>query len=121
MLVIELSDIATRLKELFNRVPPKKRGRGADALPSSEVGRTSKFETHVSASKMTKPVLTNVERDPADLRPWPNNPRRHSKKQLRILADNMRRFGPTNPALIDENNTILAGHARTGSSPVDWA
>ncbi len=61
---------------------------------------------------MSKAVLTNVERDPAELRPWPNNPRRHSKKQLRLLADNMRRFGPTSPALIDENNTILAGHAR---------
>ena len=28
------------------------------------------------------------------------------------MADNMRRFGPTSPALIDEHGTILAGHAR---------
>ena len=29
VVVIELSDIATRLKELFDRVPPKRRGRSA--------------------------------------------------------------------------------------------
>ena len=36
VLVIELSDIATRLKELFDRVPPKKRGRSAIDRPNSE-------------------------------------------------------------------------------------
>ncbi len=81
-------------------------------LPSNRAEERQDLKPMMSTSKMAKPVLTNVERDPAELRPWPNNPRRHSKKQLRVLADNMRRFGPTSPALIDENNTILAGHAR---------
>lgn len=38
---------------------------------------------------------------PADLRPWAKNARKHSKKQLRQIADSIREFGFTNPVLID--------------------
>jgi DNA modification methylase len=58
------------------------------------------------------PLITNVERDPKALKPFPNNPRKHPKKQISQLERNMGRFGPTNPAIIDECDTILAGHAR---------
>ena len=46
------------------------------------------------------------------LRPWPKNSRTHSRKQVRQIADSIRRFGFTNPVLIDSDNMILAGHAR---------
>jgi DNA modification methylase len=46
------------------------------------------------------------------LRPWAKNARTHSKKQLRQIADSIRRFGFTNPVLIDGQHTILAGHGR---------
>lgn len=46
------------------------------------------------------------------LRPWARNARTHSKKQLRQIADSIRVFGFTNPVLIDEDGTILAGHGR---------
>jgi ParB-like nuclease domain len=46
------------------------------------------------------------------LRPWACNARTHSKKQLRQIADSIRTFGFTNPVLIDEGNSILAGHGR---------
>ncbi|SHL76358.1 DNA modification methylase [Paracoccus solventivorans] len=49
---------------------------------------------------------------PVDLRPWAKNARKHSKKQLRQIADSIREFGFTNPVLIDEAHTILAGHGR---------
>lgn len=49
---------------------------------------------------------------PADLRPWAKNARKHSKKQLRQIAASIREFGFTNPVLIDEAHTILAGHGR---------
>lgn len=49
---------------------------------------------------------------PAELRPWVKNARKHSKKQLRQIADSIREFGFTNPVLIDEAHTILAGHGR---------
>lgn len=56
--------------------------------------------------------MTNVERDPKALVPFPDNPRTHPKKQIRFLQDSITRFGATNPAIIDEGDTILAGHAR---------
>ncbi len=46
------------------------------------------------------------------LRPWARNARTHSKKQINQLAESMRTFGFTNPVLIDNENTILAGHGR---------
>ena len=49
---------------------------------------------------------------PASLKPWANNARTHSKKQLRQIADSIELFGFTNPVLIDGNDTILAGHGR---------
>ncbi len=47
-----------------------------------------------------------------DLSPWARNARTHSKKQVRQIADSIERFGFTNPVLIDEARTILAGHGR---------
>lgn len=49
---------------------------------------------------------------PEQLRPWARNARTHSKKQVRQIADSIKTFGFTNPVLIDENATILAGHGR---------
>ena len=46
------------------------------------------------------------------LRPWPRNARIHSRKQIRQIAESIRRFGFTNPVLIDGDNRILAGHGR---------
>jgi DNA modification methylase len=49
---------------------------------------------------------------PQDLRPWAKNARTHSKKQLRQIAASIQTFGFTNPVLIDQAGTILAGHGR---------
>ena len=46
------------------------------------------------------------------LRPHERNPRTHTKKQIRQIADSIRRFGFTNPVLVDESNSIIAGHGR---------
>lgn len=46
------------------------------------------------------------------LRPWERNARTHSKKQVRQIAESIRRFGFTNPILIDGEKRILAGHGR---------
>jgi DNA modification methylase len=54
-----------------------------------------------------------LERLPINqLRPWPRNARIHSRKQIRQIAESIRRFGFTNPVLIDGENRILAGHGR---------
>jgi DNA modification methylase len=46
------------------------------------------------------------------LRPNKRNTRTHSGKQIRQIAESIRRFGWTYPILIDEENAILAGHGR---------
>jgi DNA modification methylase len=43
---------------------------------------------------------------------WPRNARTHSRKQIRQIAESIRRFGFTNPVLIDAEDRILAGHGR---------
>jgi DNA modification methylase len=48
----------------------------------------------------------------AALKPRENNPRKHSKKQIRKLADAIRQFGFKSVILIDHDNTIIAGHGR---------
>ncbi len=48
----------------------------------------------------------------SDLKPYARNARTHSAAQLKLLADSIRTFGFTNPALIDADNTLIAGHGR---------
>ncbi|MGC2774606.1 MAG: DNA methyltransferase [Bradyrhizobium sp.] len=48
----------------------------------------------------------------ASLRPYPGNARRHSKKQVRQIAESIRRFGFTNPVLVSDQGEIIAGHGR---------
>lgn len=42
----------------------------------------------------------------------PRNARTHSKKQIRQIAASIEAFGFTNPVLIDETGTLIAGHGR---------
>ncbi len=53
---------------------------------------------------------------PRKLKPYPRNARQHSNKQIEQLAEAIKRFGFTAPALIDEANMILAGHARVSAA-----
>jgi len=46
-----------------------------------------------------------------DLKPFPNNPRRHPESQIARLMKSIDLVW-TNPILIDESATILAGHCR---------
>ena len=55
---------------------------------------------------------TIEERQIEALRPYAGNARTHSKRQIRQIEDSIRRFGFTNPVLIADDDTILAGHGR---------
>ena len=46
------------------------------------------------------------------LHPDARNPRTHSKRQIRQIADSIRAFGFTNPILVDEKGSVMAGHGR---------
>src|SRR6266513_536972 len=48
----------------------------------------------------------------AALRPYSRNARTHSKKQIRQIADSIRKFGFTNPVLISDDDEIIAGHGQ---------
>jgi hypothetical protein len=47
-----------------------------------------------------------------DLKVSSTNAKRHPPKQVKMIAENIRAFGFTNPLLIDEHNNIIAGHGR---------
>ncbi len=53
-----------------------------------------------------------VQRDITLLKPHARNARTHSKKQISQIARSIRKFGFTNPILIDEQDRIIAGHGR---------
>jgi len=46
------------------------------------------------------------------LKPRPGNPRTHTQKQIKQLAQSIAEFGFVNPILIDRNDFIVAGHGR---------
>lgn len=47
-----------------------------------------------------------------DLIPYANNAKKHSDEQIAKLAKSMATFGFTNPILIANDNSVIAGHAR---------
>ena len=56
--------------------------------------------------------LKIVHQNPAALKPRATNPRTHTEKQIRQIADSIRQFGFTNPVLVDGNDRVIAGHGR---------
>lgn len=48
----------------------------------------------------------------AALIPYARNPRTHSDAQVAQIAASIREFGWTNPLLVDERGTLIAGHGR---------
>lgn len=53
-----------------------------------------------------------VEKKPSELIPYANNSRTHSDEQVAQICASIREYGFTNPILIDEEGTIIAGHGR---------
>jgi DNA modification methylase len=47
-----------------------------------------------------------------ELKPDPANPRRHTRKQVRQIAESIKAFGFNVPILIDRYGNIIAGHGR---------
>lgn len=46
------------------------------------------------------------------IKPFKDNPRLHSKEQIKQIANSIKEFGFRIPISVDETNTILAGHGR---------
>jgi DNA modification methylase len=68
---------------------------------------------NVAAYKKDQWPADKVERRPvADLVPYARNARTHSDEQVAQIAASIREWGWTVPVLVDEDNTIIAGHGR---------
>lgn len=48
----------------------------------------------------------------SDIRPYQNNSKQHSEKQVQQIAQSIQQFGFNNPLLIDADGEIIAGHGR---------
>ena len=57
-------------------------------------------------------IQTIEERPISALQPYAGNARTHSKRQIRQLMNSITRFGFTNPVLVADDDTIVAGHGR---------
>ena len=53
-----------------------------------------------------------IKKKVSALIPYINNSRTHSEEQITQIASSIKEFGFTNPILIDESNSIIAGHGR---------
>lgn len=58
-------------------------------------------------------LADDVEQWPVErLTPYVNNARRHSDEQIDKLAESIRQYGWTVPAIVDETGVLIAGHGR---------
>ena len=56
--------------------------------------------------------LIIVDKNINQIKPYKNNPKLHSKHQIKQIADSIKEFGFVNHVLLDENGEIIAGHGR---------
>ncbi|WP_300782361.1 DNA methyltransferase [Enhydrobacter sp.] len=54
----------------------------------------------------------------AVLKPHPDNPRKHGKKQIRKLVESIREFGFKSVIVIDRDSTIINGHGRVEAAKI---
>ena len=66
--------------------------------------------SHSSAD--TRSRMSVAYRRIEELKPDPTNPRLHSKKQIRQIANSIAAFGFNVPILIDRDLKVIAGHGR---------
>jgi DNA modification methylase len=65
------------------------------------------------SQEVITPFEAKIERVPIDaLKPYAGNARTHSKRQIKQIANSIKRFGFTNPVLVSDDLTILGGHGR---------
>jgi hypothetical protein len=66
--------------------------------------------------KSKSPPMTITPMAVARLRPYANNARKHSTKQIRKIAGSIKTFGFVNPVLIGDDDEIIAGHGRLAAA-----
>jgi ParB-like chromosome segregation protein Spo0J len=90
-------------------------GAGRKAVKSANTSPVSRGRAHArEAAGNPRPwPADKVERWAIDrLIPYARNARTHSDEQVAQIAASIREFGFTNPVLVDEEGTLIAGHGR---------
>lgn len=52
------------------------------------------------------------------IKPYEKNAKVHNKKQIELLAENIKRYGFDSPIIVDKNNEIIAGHGRLQAASI---
>ncbi len=72
------------------------------------------------SSHQPRPRVPKVEAIPVSaLRPYPGNPKTHSKAQVRQLAKSIEAFGFIVPLVVDSTNVVVAGHGRLAAAKLN--
>lgn len=86
-------------------------------MPASSANVTGE-----DTSSWNRKSLSVTYRLLSELRPDPKNPRAHSRKQIRQIAESIRQFGFTAPVLLDGDDNVVAGHGRIlACQELGWA
>ncbi len=48
----------------------------------------------------------------SEIKPYPRNAKKHSRKQIQQVADSIKEFGFNQPIVVDKNNVVIVGHGR---------
>jgi ParB-like chromosome segregation protein Spo0J len=68
----------------------------------------------MTINQMSGMTIESVATD--SIKSNPRNAKRHPEHQILLIAENIRKFGVNHPLLIDEENTIIGGHARIAAA-----
>jgi ParB-like nuclease domain len=80
-------------------------------MPAPSLGRQT------TTCNEKREIAMKIDTTPVrELRPYPNNARTHSKRQIRQIANSIQKFGFCNPVLIDDAKQIIAGHGRVAAA-----
>lgn len=53
-----------------------------------------------------------IDKSVRDLKPYPQNAKKHDQRQIDNVANSIKRFGWQQPIVIDENDEVIIGHCR---------
>ena len=81
-------------------------------MPSAEHAEAPPTNLKHAQESVQGPATAVIMRPVATLRPYAQNARTHSKRQVRQIATSIQRFGFTNPVLVSDEGEIIAGHGR---------
>lgn len=69
----------------------------------------NKKQKHITEPYKDMPI---VWRPIKELKPYKKNAKKHTKEQVKQIANSIQEFGFTQPVLIDKQNNVVAGHGR---------